>query len=78
MSDREHRTIVQQATFGAGCFWGAEAFFRQLPGGLDSRVGFARPASGEKSISVTWKSTAPAVAPFERRSWLPRCTGAGA
>ncbi|EPL07043.1 putative homocysteine S-methyltransferase [Pseudomonas sp. CF161] len=44
---------VQQATFGAGCFWGAEAAFRQLPGVLDSRVGFARPASGEAlSIEV--------------------------
>ncbi|WP_256206421.1 peptide-methionine (S)-S-oxide reductase MsrA [Pseudomonas sp. CF161] len=44
---------MQQATFGAGCFWGAEAAFRQLPGVLDSRVGFARPASGEAlSIEV--------------------------
>lgn len=38
---------LQQATFGAGCFWGAEAALRKLPGVLDSRVGFARAASGE-------------------------------
>jgi peptide-methionine (S)-S-oxide reductase len=31
-----------QVTLGAGCFWGAEAAIRQLPGVLDTRVGFAR------------------------------------
>jgi peptide-methionine (S)-S-oxide reductase len=30
-----------QVTLGAGCFWGAEAAIRQLPGVLDTRVGFA-------------------------------------
>lgn len=30
-----------QVTLGAGCFWGAEAALRQLPGVLDTRVGFA-------------------------------------
>ncbi|MDB5981059.1 MAG: methionine sulfoxide reductase [Pseudomonas sp.] len=32
---------VEKATFGAGCFWGAEASFRALEGVLDTRVGFA-------------------------------------
>lgn len=31
---------MAQATFGAGCFWGVEAAFRQVEGVLDTSVGF--------------------------------------
>ena len=50
MTDFQREALVEQATFGAGCFWGAEASFRELPGVLDSRVGFARSAKGEATL----------------------------
>jgi peptide-methionine (S)-S-oxide reductase len=41
---------MEKATFGAGCFWGVEAEFREIPGVIDAVVGFA----GGKTLNPTY------------------------
>jgi peptide-methionine (S)-S-oxide reductase len=45
------RTDMEKALFGAGCFWGVEDFFRQVPGVSSAVSGYA----GGKSQNPTYK-----------------------
>lgn len=42
---------MEQATFGGGCFWGVESFFREVPGVVDAVCGYA----GGRSENPTYK-----------------------
>ena len=42
---------MKKATFGAGCFWGVEAAYRQIPGVISTQVGY----TGGTTESPTYK-----------------------
>jgi peptide-methionine (S)-S-oxide reductase len=43
--------MMEKATFGAGCFWGVEAEFREIPGVVDVAVGY----EGGHTLNPTYK-----------------------
>lgn len=45
------KRMIEKATFGAGCFWGVEAEFREIPGVLDVAVGY----EGGHTLNPTYK-----------------------
>jgi peptide-methionine (S)-S-oxide reductase len=45
------KPMTETATFGAGCFWGIEAAFANVPGVVETVVGYA----GGKTVNPTYK-----------------------
>ncbi len=55
---------MERATFGAGCFWGVEAAFRQVQGVTATGVGFMGRTHGNLIVPTQKRtSTEPRLSP---------------
>lgn len=50
-ADKKGNAKMEKATFAAGCFWGVESIYQQIPGVIDTKVGY----TGGKTDHPTYK-----------------------
>ena len=74
---------IEKATFAAGCFWGVEAAFRQMPGVLDAVSGYTGGTTADptyrdvcsdttghaEAVEVTYDPSQVSYADLLRRFW---------